>query len=54
MVDFTVLVNFAKPLFNAGERVCVGDVVNEENALDSSVVLGRKGSVLFLAGGVPN
>jgi hypothetical protein len=48
-----VSVNLLQPLLHVVERVHVGDIVDDADAVSAAVVRGCDGSEALLAGGVP-
>ena len=48
-----ISVNLLKPLLDIIERVHVGDIVDDANAMCAAIVGGGDCSEAFLAGGIP-
>jgi hypothetical protein len=49
-----VAVDLLEPLLDVGEGGLVGDVVDDDDAVRSTVVTGRDGTEALLSGGIPN
>ena len=49
-----VLVDFAHPFRDFGERIAVSNVISDDDTVCSTVVAGRDGLEAILASGIPN